>query len=406
MIKAIKENFESIIVILFSILPIIDSINGILTHYDSLSIGTIYKLLVITFLLFFAWNSRFYTKKIIKLFCISVGYIIFSMLINILLSGFNLISVSFPLKLIINIVLFTLLICLVKFKVINGKTFYNIFDNSVNLMMICFLIPYFLGVGYSNYEGGIGYKGFYYSQNELNAVLIILFYFCLYKTIKRVTWKNVLQLLGMTTSILLMNTKSSMIALALGFIMFFIEYFRTRDIKVKKATGLILTVSLILSWNFIWQQIQNFLDRQSSLFNMYGNSFFDTLISGRTYFLFEAWELLISSPYLFLRLFIGNGFVSNILIEMDFLDIFFYLGVIGVGGAIIFLMCIFRESIKNFRSDKSIIRMYGFLLVLAFSAVTGHVLFMSVSGWYFVLLCCFNLTYYSEKLGGTNETSY
>ena len=81
------------------------------------------------------------------------------------------------------------------------------------------------------------------------------------------------------------------------------------------------------------------------------------------------------------------------LVEMDFIDIFFYLGSFGVLALTVFLVVLFGKSLKAFKGDHSLVRPCGYLMVIGFAFLAGHVFFMATAGCYFVLMCCFNFTY-------------
>ena len=100
----IKEiNYESIIIFLFSILPVIDSINGYMIKEGIGSIGKVYKMLLIAILLFMALYRTRVTLKTIKVAAIAIGYIIAVTGLNLLILDKPLIASDFPIKLILNI---------------------------------------------------------------------------------------------------------------------------------------------------------------------------------------------------------------------------------------------------------------------------------------------------------------
>lgn len=397
MIKVKSISYESIIIFLFSILPIVDSINGFLVHEQKSSIGTLYKLMIICILFIMAVaNGKLASKNLGILLC-TAGYIGMSVFINNIISNNEIITTDFPVKLLFNILMFFLLMQNYNDGHINGKTIYNIFNNNVYVISACIIIPYILGMGYSVYSGNIGYKGFYYSQNELNAVLIILFFFCIYKLNNHLNLTAVFQTLCIGVCILLMSTKSSIIACALGVFIYIYEYIRKENGKRKVIMIGIFIIGVAVCSGFAIQQIESMFSRQNSLFSMYGGSILATLTSGRTYLLTLAWKELVSSDFFLVNLLLGNGFHSMNLIEMDMPDVFFYLGVLGVVSLIVFFVYILKKSKANFKADNSIIRKMAFLLMIGFSTITGHVLFMATSGCYFVLLCCFNLLYKVEE---------
>ena len=389
------RNFEAewIVTLMFSILPIVDSVNGYLTTEGKFSIGTLYKMVVLFVLAFLIFLKRDRAdKRDLMVSVLVIGFVCASIGINIAL-GEKLISKDFPIKFIFNILTLVTLMQLVKQKIISGTVFYRIFDVGTLLMILCIMVPYILKVGYSIYGGNIGYKGFFYSQNELTAVLLILLYFSLYNLICNFSIKSILQAGGISLSILLTNTKSSMIACALGLVVFVVEYLRRKESKHKMLLVVLIVVVIVGASGFVGKQIAGFMQRQTSLSNMYGKSIVATITSGRSYYVADAWAELMQNGHHFLKILIGNGFCSNVLVEMDFLDMFFFMGLLGVLGYSLLGILVYKKSDRNYKSDHTVIRRIGFLIVLAFSFLTGHVAFYATSGCYFILLCLFDLYY-------------
>ena len=397
MIKKKELSYEFIIVILFSILPIIDSINGILIEKQMTSIGTLYKVFVIGVLLILGISDGKMIRKQWGIIFVIIGYVLMTILTNSIVSNYSIISVDFPVKLIFNAVMFVLLVQNITKKHISADSIYKILNNNTYIIIICVLVPYALNIGNAIYAGNIGYKAFYYSQNELNASLIVLFFFSLYKLYNKITIQALFQVCGVLICVLLMSTKSSLMACAIGIFIYLIDYIRKENSRRKVVIIIAGIIAILISGGFVISKIADMFTRQSSLFNMYDGSLIATLTSGRTYFLEDAFSEFIESDLFIERLLIGNGFCSNNLIEMDFFDIFFYLGIVGVTGVIIFAMYVIMKSKKNMRSEKCLIRKTGFIVMLAFSFFTGHVLFMATSGCYFVLLCVFNMTYADKR---------
>ena len=101
-----KDKFKQIILILFSILPFIDSLNGIFIKNDMFSIGSLYKMLLIVYLIFLLAKKGDILKIISgsKYVLFFIIYIFLSILINLFLLQSHLISYSYPFKLIFNII--------------------------------------------------------------------------------------------------------------------------------------------------------------------------------------------------------------------------------------------------------------------------------------------------------------
>lgn len=393
MIKKISISYEYIITILFSVLPIVDSINGIQSYAHKGSIGTIYKILIIGVMLLMALSNGKGISRTFGVVLVAIAYVVLSILINYLISDASMISTDYPIKILFNIVMFYALAQNIKNRHISGETIYRILNNNAYVIIFCIVVPYMLDLGYTIYSGGIGYKGFYYSQNELNAALIILFFFSLYKLNKKMTLLSLFQVGGLLVCILLMSTKSSLIACAIGAGVYVFEYIRKENSRKKTIMIGVLAICIFAVSGFVISKIMDMFARQSSLLSTYDGSLLATITSGRIYTLEDAWQQLVNSDNVVLNAILGNGFFSSYLIEMDFFDVFFYLGIIGIIGIIAFLVYICIKSQNNLKKDKNIIRIAGFIVILAFAFVTGHVLFMATSGCYFILYCIFIIKY-------------
>jgi len=390
-------NVETVIVLLFAALPVVDSVNGILITAELPSIGQVYKVLLLGVLALFVLRSRKLLPGLwVTALCV-VGYILLSVAVNVFVLGQTLPSLDFPVKLSFNVLQLVLLLSCRQAGYITGRTVDRILNISTWLMCALLLIPYALGLGNTIYKGGIGYKGFFFSNNELSVALLILFYYSLYRTTMTLSVPNVIQLAGIGVCVLLLNTKSGMIACALGVVLFIFEYLRKPGARFKWLLVAAVAAALFVAKDFIASQVSSFLTRQQYLHRLYGGSMLETLVSGRTRLLDSAWEEFSGNPWLPLRVFIGNGFCSGALVEMDFVDLFFYLGIFGALGAAVGVAVIFNHCLPNFRKDGTWARPLGFLLVVGFSFVAGHTLFMATSGCYFVLFLCYCLIYQPQK---------
>lgn len=410
-----KDKLKQIILILFSILPFIDSLNGIFIKNDMFSIGSLYKVFLIVYLIFLLAKKGDILKIISgsKYVLFFIVYIFLSVLINLFLLQSHLISYSYPFKLIFNVIFMYILYSCLKNQIINRELLDRIFSNNVIFIIICIFIPYIFGLGNTIYSGNIGYKGFYFSQNELSAILIILLFYSLYKLCNDYSIISFLKFLGVLFCIVIMSSKTSMLVALIAIIVLCINFiftkknyilntihkFKNINFKRKFLIILIILFIFVICFYFLSRPIFGFLSRQTSLITNYKGSILATITSGRIYYVNDAIKQLINSPYYILNILIGNGFISNFLVEMDFFDIFFYTGLIGVLILVWFIQWIFKKSTYMFLKDKSFSLIIGFILLLCFSFVAGHILFMSTSGIYACLYCAFLLSneYFKEE---------
>lgn len=397
MVRIKQLTIERVIILLFCILPVVDSVNGILITKGLPSIGTLYKLFTLGVLFVFTLRKGGMYAPVI-LSCLGVViYMAMSIFSNLYLFSGKLINTDYPIKLLFNVLTLALLFNCYRVGYIDGKSIYTILNINTWLMIVMILVPYALGLGNTIYSGGIGYKAFFYSNNELSVALIILFYFSLYRLARRISVFNLVQLGAIMICVLLLNTKSGMAACLAGGGLFAVEYLLRKDTKFKIPLILVMLLGLYMAKDFIIEQVEGFMERQTYLHGLYGGSLLDTILSGRTFFLEDAWKALVAGPGFVFQFLFGNGFCSEFLVEMDFVDVFFYLGFFGVTGLTGFLVYIFAASVKNFKKDGTLVRPFGFLMVIGFAFLAGHTFFMATSGCYFVLLCCLNLLYYPEK---------
>lgn len=399
--KIKKFSVKYMIIFLLSILPIIDSINGWLVTNGKTSIGTVYKLIIIMMLFLYVYKAKcFEGNSILRIFLV-VGYIAISICFNVLTGGIIL-SIELPIKILFNYMIFELFMMLSKKKKITGNTILGILNINSIIMIICVLIPYIMKTGYKIYAGGLGYKAFFYSQNELTASLIILFYFCLYKVIMKIDIISLIQLGLIFVCVVITNMKSAIAACLVGIICLIVEYIRRKESKYKILFFVMLIVAVYFGANFFIEQINFSLQRQNALSTLYKHSVLATLTSGRIFYVQQAWNSLIIGKLFIIKCILGNGFCSNILCEMDFIDMFFYLGIIGVVVLSIFIIKLLKKSILTIKCDNSIIRLVGFIVIIGVSFVAGHIIFMATSGCYFIMFCCFNCLYMENKYGSNN----
>lgn len=384
----IHHHIEKVIFIFFSLLPCIDSLNGYLVTTFDISIGILYKL-VLSCIIFMIWLLFVNVKKelIIKI-VFPFLYIFLVIIINYFLSIGQKPLTDLIIKLLFNISLFYSLMDLIQNKLIDSKLIDKILLSQSILIIMCILVPYFLGIGYYSYHGNLGFKGFFFSLNELNATILILFFYNIYNlansnnNIYRITTPLIF------ICLILMSSKSSILGGGFGIIFYLYCLFKKKKINLTKKRITILFTILLGFLIIILPFVSDFLIRQISLFNNFSGNIFSTITSGRNLLFIRAIEELSYDKYCILKFFIGNGFFSTFLIEMDLLDMFVYLGIFGMLGCIYFFYRLMLLSIKN---NNHILRIVGLSMIYLFSFFTGHVIFTATAGIYFVLFCMYNL---------------
>ena len=391
-VKISKKRKQKIITIMFCILPLIDTLNGI---YSEIPVGKMYKMsLGLMVFLYLCLKQRKMKKNYTMIMGGAIIYVIFSIIINILLGDIPL-SIDYPLKLIFNIVLLISLLQCADYKLLNGIDFYHILDISSWLFIGCYFIPYILGIGNRVYAGDIGYKAFFIAQNELGLIVVVFCFFNAYQLTNRIKTLYVLKLVLLLACGLLLNTKTAIIGSLISIIMWFGHIVIKGKTKYKVMSIIAVIIGVFTLKNTIINSFVLVQQRYSMLTTKYyKGSIITGLLSARNNTFFSALNNLLHNHFI-IRFFIGNGFCSELLTEMDIVDVFFYLGFIGAFFTIAVLFRLFIVTIRNSKTDSSRIRLASYLIIVALLFWAGHVLFMAMSGCYFIIYLCF-LIYYKE----------
>lgn len=393
-IKNLEAKNYQILTFIMALFPIIDVINSIITrNFEiSLSIGMVAKAGLILYLFYyFVFKVEKSNSKILFLCYIgalSVWFLLFFLNRFGLLSFGNIFNECiYIFKYYYSVIILILLYYFCK---------ENKFDNEKikRLLMISFFvytallfIPYITGTAYNSYKVGwnAGKVGWFYTANEVGALMLLLYFIAFGESIKSKKKYFIPILIG-TFCILEIGTKITLIG-----IIFILAYYLLRYITKKKLKDILYIIIMIM---FACITVYNgaLSINMSSLFenlstqkqenkeeqvvqtptiptpkpspeedkedhsqekdqteeqekiddNLPYESKFDTIVSGRKG-LFNITYSIYSKSSLFDKL-VGLGFTNTKeindpriqkLIEIDFLDIFFYFGIIGF---ILFLM--------------------------------------------------------------------
>jgi len=394
--------FEKFVCLLLTLLPLVDTINGYLVKNNVSSIGIIYKFFICATLFLECIRQKRFKIKYVKTIVYVISYIMMTYITNSILNTYKTVRSDLLIKFLFNVVLYLLLVQCINNGSLSTKQLYYALDNGAWMFSLCFLIPYIFNIGETTYTGGIGYKGFFYSQNEISLTVIILFYFVLYKLINRLVFRDVVQLGLLFFCGLLLNTKSSIFTCLFGLGFWGIIVLMKQKGRYKLTVIGIGITGVLIFRKILSKSIIALMKRYNFLNNNYGGNTLSTIISGRDYKLNNAISEYTSSHVLFKTLF-GNGFWSGTLVEMDIIDSFFYLGLIGAVAVVWCLIHITIKIKKNVKQDKYPIRFMEILIILVFLFFTGHVLFMATSGCYMVLICCFNEFFTKDNFDEINK---
>lgn len=396
-----------IIVLMFALLPV-DMINGILLTKGvtlPISIGQVYKLLILLFLLF---RFLFYPKHL--LFSLALTLLLFVPSIYQLIKGIDypiafgdFIKIS---KYLTPLYSFMFFVGYIKKGEKKEMDFLLKFIKFSYLVLVGNIFLKHVGLGYPMYVyGNIGSKGYFYAGNEVSALLVIISSILAFTIWQKGNRKYYLLFTIITLFAgLTVSSKTGVAGLLIVFLLIPMKQPSLR-VNVKKTfiyfTAILALVPLALYG--MWRYIQNtdLMIRITHFSQKF--DFLTFILSNRNVFFRRAYENYLEQ-YDPLEKIIGVGqtkyeFINKInLVEIDILDIWFAYGILG---AIYFLLIMTFLIVQSTRFSKSgkfpfanfVLLML--LLLLAISSTAGHVYSSGMAAIFIGAL--FSLMYYNVE---------
>lgn len=394
---------KELLYLLFLPLPLVDSFNGMINGGGNdgiFSLGMMYRLCIITYCCFVILKGAISKRSFIVLVVV--------MAFIVLPHVFDIVDTSF-----LSLAVKTLLpvLCIEAFlkEAAEGKLGRDDFEKLIDAWSILFplaiLIPFFLGLGFQTYGSeDVGYKGFFFAQNDLCFILSILFFFCCGKLFKKTSTLNAIRLLLIGVCIVLLGMKSGYLLLCVS-----IAYWVMRsEITLVKRIGIIiaLCVAVFAITPFVIDIVNSILNRWM-YFSTAKSSFMDFLSSGRLERIPVAIDFLFSTESNPLWFIFGTGMRYSEclapfgLIEMDLFDFFFQFGVIGTA----FLLIYYLRFLFVRVSEDSCHFRFALLIAFALAFFAGHVLNSALSAMFFSVLCGLIWSARMEANGVTSDTN-
>ncbi|MBC2023712.1 O-antigen ligase family protein [Listeria booriae] len=399
----------SIFMGLTAIFPLIDFLNGFfLTSGIPIPIGVLYRLFFFVFLL-----GMIAIEKIPKSPFTFVTFLFIAGNLGIFL--FQSVWLQNPLTWIIedmSVFIKYFLWALIPYYIYQRKALFQTIDYEKIFIVISFLftvlllIPYVLGVGNQTYDNSnAGYKGFFFANNDTSFAFIVSITFTVQALIQRLQgkWNYRLLLLlllytGNMLCLLLVGTKTGIVYGAVVSIivllrLLFVVRYRSAMHKIFVWLMSILLMGWVLlrGLAFAGQMIAGTYDRMVYFYYLYDGNLVRLLTSSRSDFLEGGLTHFLASPYPIFTMFFGQGFEYRLehfgrlgLIEMDFFDAFFALGILGMLFLVILLGYYIVMALK--KTNQSLYS-YLFLVILLYGFFAGHVLFSALSSTFFGLVC-------------------
>ena len=394
-----RDLFDKFIVILlFGILPI-DMLNGIMLKAGitlPLSISQVFKFTIIIFL--FIRMSLFPKFEFLLLIFVFILLCIPSVIQQF---SFNYREFFLVDDLIKTSKYITPFLSLIFFKSVfeNNSTkgllkliYYWIFFSYV-LFAVNILLKY-VGLGFPMYEyANTGTKGFFYSGNEISALLLVLYSFIAYhfwEIKKNKLWFFLFFIFNLIVAITI-TSKTAMIGIVLITLMIplrmkeFVYVSFNKIISIFIIIFFIIPVAVYLAYRLLADSL--IMERLTYFYNKLDPVTF--IFSGRNLKAKEMIEIY-KKDYNILQELMGGGqtyYESQLgsVIEIDFLDLFFAYGIMG---ALIFIFIIFLLSFQSlsrtFNNNYQYAKLSVIMLfILTFtSSIAGHVYNSGIAGFY------------------------
>lgn len=365
-----KNNIVTSIVLIFLMIQsILDMLTTIL---PDIQISIIVRGAFFAFTVCYLLYKKFDLKINILLICLMLGYISYSYFYL----DYGLIaSVGVTLK------LFYLPYILLLFKNLEyDKRFKHVLIISLLMYLGIYLLSYIFNFGYSAYmdtDGKTGFRGVFNSINEFSAIVIILYYYVFdflknkYKSIFLIIISILLIIVAYLT-----GTKVLMggiiLVILINVLPILFNLFKKLSVKKRilfsfSCLLLVIVVGYLFTLttafkNMLVQaeffEVSNFLS-----FNGINRVIFNDRLS------FIGLNLNYFSNCNFIEYILGMGFNANIkLVEIDFFDILFRYGLVGISIIVASFVLWFRSSKIKLKS------LLGIGLLLLFSFTSGHII--------------------------------
>lgn len=414
-----EKQLVSVFLILMAIFPIIDVLNGYaLSMNYSLSIGVVYRMGCFLFLvgsiLFYGFKKSIYTLLTLWTF--------FSCTLLLLLQSMVLShtpTIIFQDSVVLIKLYLWLLIPYFIYQhqtILRSLNYEKLFIVISFLFTIGLLIPYFMHIGNQTYENSdAGYKGFYFATNDTTLAFIVSSTFTGNYLVKKIGEHTKIKTLSLVilyfcnmVCLLLLATKTG-ILYGLMLTIVLVAYFLFFQKKISKNSRMIasLVVAILIFFisvigrGFIVEATAGTINRINYFYHLFDGDLVRLLTSSRSEYLQGGWEYFSQSQHPFLIPLIGFGFEYRLLhfgrvglIEMDFFDLLFSFGFIGVVVVTIMVSYFFILALnKRGKSIYSIV----YVVLLGYGFFAGHVFFSALSTTILGLVCGGIILKYKEK---------
>lgn len=240
-----------------------------------------------------------------------------------------------------------------------------------------------LGLGYAQYSGGIGSRGFFYAGNEVSGVTLIIFSYILFRSMKLYGESSFhyvsVSFLLLFLSIILVTKTAILGTLATIFIL----SDKRKNGRKKKLFKTLSILVLVFIGSYYAIEQTGILSRWQYMYDKGG--VLTLLLSNRDSYLIEESVEYIQSGVL--GWFLGLG--GNRSVEMDPFDVLFNYGILGFLLVYTFYSSLWFKAKKMERKGGypyASLALYVDALLLIVSCFSGHIIFSGMIGIFVALL--------------------
>ncbi len=401
-----KEKINYYILFIFMLLsPIVDILNSFIQHFfnTSISLGMLYKGLLLFYLLYYFLFKIKDLKN--KKYLIIYGIMVLIWLLLFLGNRFSMLSfiniykeLIYVFKIFYLPVMLYLLYYFIKDNNMSVKDIEKILIISFLVYVLLLFVPYITDTAFYSYGDKSlgGFVGWFYAANEVSIMMILLFYVTLKEAYNYKKIFFIPLLLGIFM-ILQIGTKVTLLGLSLTFLFFLGKSLFKLEWKNALYTLILILGAILITCNgFMGNNMEVLVSNGEEIVE--NEEYEEAPVNNRIEMLLN---LVLSSRYTYFKdtldiynkanlkdKIIGIGYTNNEiidnvkiekLIEIDLLDIYFHIGLIGF---ILFLVPllvmafnILKEIIKNKLFNFNILSfLYIILVALGISLTAGHML--------------------------------
>lgn len=375
--------------------PIVDTLNGLILRTngvsDGLSFGSIYRIIILIYVLYgIARRKNNLIMILLAMYFPLIG------LIKGANNGKLVGCLTYGAKWLLPIAIIHYYSFIKRDKDEIQRCIYKTLDFWSAFVPISLILEYIFNLGVASYYDS-GFKGYYYSTNDLALVLIVLFIYKLYKSFNnKKSKKNIILAFLNFVAIIILSTKSSMIFAVVSVVYMLIKFGKINCKTVLRviASGMIMFLLI----GFMNDEITKFIMRYQNMWEYSKSSnlveqFFVFATSGRTSRISGFFNEIYNGNFVINFLF-GWIIPDNVnVIEMDFHDLICQYGFIGL---IIMIIEYGYLIIMGIRGESPFL--YTIIICFIYAMLAGHVISGAFSGTCFSLI--FSLLILSVKNNG------